>query len=453
MKYFIIFVCIFALIFPAFTKAFSFDKNYLMSDDELNSCNIKDESHVQKFLEEKGSFLASYSPDGQSAARIIAREAEHYNVSACWILATLQKEQSLITIKDPEQGRLDWAMGYACPSGGGCNPKYKGFEKQVRSASAQIEEGYRQNPENYTFQVGKETKTEDGEIVKPKNFATAANYNYTPVVGPPGGNYLLVKAWSDFGGAFVLKHPAGFLIKRQGSGAIYLTVYEDDQVKKSLITNLNTFKAQGFSMGKVITVAKAELDSLPNSIIKISYPDGMLIKGSGTAIYAMDQGRRRHIASPQVAKQVGLSLQKTKKISDAELTEIPGGPKLSNGSQKISGTLVKTKNSSAIYYVENGKLRHITDMTVFKANNYSFNDVEIISDQELKSFKAGASMSLKDGTIIKNKEKPGIYISENGRLKLVRSMNTFKNLGLQMGWVKTVSQKFIDISPRGEGIN
>ena len=285
VRYFLAAVLVLA---PVIVIAFSFDKNNLISDADLEKCNIISSSHVQNFLEQNGNFLAGYSPDGQKASEIIANSAKNYNISTCWILATLQKEQSLITMVSPEQGRLDWAMGFACPSSGGCDQRYKGFKKQVESAAWQIENGYRKHPDWYSFQTGKTTKTEDGQEVTPKNFATAANYNYTPVVGPPGGNYLLVKAWSDWRTSFATKHPAGALLKAKGGKAIYLTVWEEDEVKKALVTNLTAFKANGYDLSRVIETSQSEIDGYANTSVKISYPDTTLVKGSCSAVYFIE---------------------------------------------------------------------------------------------------------------------------------------------------------------------
>jgi hypothetical protein len=54
---------------------------------------------VQAFLAAKGSFLASYSEEGRSAAEIVKAAADKHGVNPKVLLVTLQKEQGLITRK------------------------------------------------------------------------------------------------------------------------------------------------------------------------------------------------------------------------------------------------------------------------------------------------------------------------------------------------------------------
>jgi hypothetical protein len=82
---------------------------------DYDSMNIGD---IQLFLQIKGSMLAwtiteDHEGNMKTAAEIIYLAANEYNVNPKLLLAFLQKEQSLITLENPNQGRFDWAMGYA----------------------------------------------------------------------------------------------------------------------------------------------------------------------------------------------------------------------------------------------------------------------------------------------------------------------------------------------------
>ena len=56
-----------------------------------------------------------------------------YGLNPQVVLATLQKEQSLITTRNPTERQLDWAMGYGCPTSSGCtNGDFaQGFFRQI----------------------------------------------------------------------------------------------------------------------------------------------------------------------------------------------------------------------------------------------------------------------------------------------------------------------------------
>lgn len=443
---------------PFLTKAVDFDKNYLLSDSELYSCNLKTAAAVQRFLESENSCLADYSVEDQKASEIIAGAFSEYQISACWILATLQKEQSLITSKEARSQRaLDFAMGFACPSGGSCDERYSGFKKQVESAAWQIRNRYLVHPEWYSFQKGKETETEDGHVVKPRNVATAVNYNYTPVVGDGvnhGGNYNFVLSWTKWLSWFVTVHPAGNILQAIGSKAVYLTIYDEDteEVQKMIITNWPVFLANGYSASRILKVDQSEIDSYKNSHLKMTWPNGTLIQGPGPAIYAMENNRRRHIVSAAVFKAMGFSTRNIRKVSEQELAGIPGGPAITDASKKLDGTLVRTKENPAIYILENGQRRHIAEWNVFQANGYAWGDVKIISQAEMDSYPPGATMVLRDGLLVKANGRPGVWVAEDGKLRQVRSMAVFNTLGYQWSWVKTVSAQYLDSVPKGEVI-
>lgn len=153
----------------------------------------------------------NYGPNKVDAARVIYKAAQYNEINPKVILATLQKEQSMITDSDCVDGQgfptLNKAMGYACYEGGACpsDPKYVGFERQVMKAAWQLAFD-RQRAEGNTSWGGNDALTYGGRMVegnrkrcgsctmiyydgfsvidgvstKMGNGATAALYNYTP---------------------------------------------------------------------------------------------------------------------------------------------------------------------------------------------------------------------------------------------------------------------------------
>ncbi len=71
----------------------------------------------------KQGYLSQGAPCGQTipASQIIYYSAQVYGISPKVILATLQKEQSLVTAVNPTDRQYSQAMGYACPTSGSCN--------------------------------------------------------------------------------------------------------------------------------------------------------------------------------------------------------------------------------------------------------------------------------------------------------------------------------------------
>ncbi len=108
----------------------------------LNSSSMS-KTDIQNFLASKGSGLASrsfvlncYGADSKErqwytaagapcdqnvpASHIIYYAAQIYGINPQVVLATLQKEQSLVTSPNPTDWQINQAMGYGCPTSGGC---------------------------------------------------------------------------------------------------------------------------------------------------------------------------------------------------------------------------------------------------------------------------------------------------------------------------------------------
>jgi hypothetical protein len=128
--------------------------NQMISDAEFRAKNTMTEEQIQAFLVNRGSALANYTipTDGSvsttigwyytvegagwSAAKVIYWSAQWYDINPQVLLATLQKESSLVT--SGTLTNLTYAMGYACPETASCNPFYAGFARQMDGAAYQF---------------------------------------------------------------------------------------------------------------------------------------------------------------------------------------------------------------------------------------------------------------------------------------------------------------------------
>src|SRR3989338_3342538 len=131
------------------SQALAFNPNFLISDTEFTDRFALDVGQIYSILQ-RGMLGSFVTPDidgrVRHAADIIWRAGQRNGISPKVILTMLQKEQSLIEDPNPEQSQFDWAMGYAV--GEDCNhstpsiQRFKGFGKQINSATLQLAEGY-----------------------------------------------------------------------------------------------------------------------------------------------------------------------------------------------------------------------------------------------------------------------------------------------------------------------
>lgn len=168
------------------------------SDAAFIDINALSVDQIQDILKDNKSFLKDFEEGGRSAAQIIHDAAHgagdasgdyqgisvHNTINPAAILAVLQKEQSLVTMKNRNDDALRVAMGYGCPDSGGSNPKYHGFTKQVENGAWQLRYNYERASGNgfKSYQVGDKI-TLDGKKVVIGNRATSALYRYTPHLG------------------------------------------------------------------------------------------------------------------------------------------------------------------------------------------------------------------------------------------------------------------------------
>jgi len=185
-----------------------FQRGLIISDSQFFDDDAMTASQVQSFLQAKigtcsnsyclnvyrqstssraaDAFCKAYTgASNESAATIIAKVQAACGVSAKAILATLQKEQGLVTNQGPSSSKLRIAMGYGCPDTAACDSLYYGFFNQVYSAARQFQKygtgSFTWYPVGKTSSVRYNPNSACGSrSVLIQNRATAALYYYTP---------------------------------------------------------------------------------------------------------------------------------------------------------------------------------------------------------------------------------------------------------------------------------
>jgi hypothetical protein len=179
----------------------TFDPNDPMSDADLTGGKAITVKEMQKFLSARGSVLASFNENGQSAAEIIVTSSQKYGISPLYMLARIESEQGLVsatTFTSSTEAGLAEATGYSCP--GSCDGSQSGFANQVAKGAQLIAQdlenakkgialgsGWLVNVEHWSQdgcapdQLGGPSTC--GCPVTPDNAATTALYSYTPYVG------------------------------------------------------------------------------------------------------------------------------------------------------------------------------------------------------------------------------------------------------------------------------
>lgn len=180
-------------------SAQAINRNNLISDAEFIDWQTMDEAGIQWFLDtHAASRIRTYKEGGRSAARIIYDAARSNRVNPYVILATIQKEESIVESNVNFDYRAKWAMGYGvcdgCDSDDPALQRYAGFAKQVSDGTWQLKHNYSYWASVGDWKVGK-TMIIDDTPIHFDNRATSALYRYTPHLH---GNEVFANVYSRY---------------------------------------------------------------------------------------------------------------------------------------------------------------------------------------------------------------------------------------------------------------
>ena len=454
-------------------KAANFNPNFIISDEEMLDSSAMDLDDIQTFLEARGSYLAHYTTknaygvykraseiiydaavnnydcDGvTNADNLSATQKEklctHITLNPKVLLVLLQKEQSLIEDPSPSQRQLDWATGYGCPDSGGCNPRWKGFGKQVNSAALQFFD-YMRNPQNYTYKAGHTyTVTNTGRppmVITPVNQATAALYNYTPHVY--NGNYNFYKLWIRY---FTFNYPNGTLLQAKGEPGVWLI--QNGKRRPFLTRGALTSR---FDIKKIIQVNKSELEKYPIGK-PLKFPQYSLIRSPRGTVFLIVDDKRRGFASAEAFRKIGYNPEEIIDASWDDINAYEEGPPITATSTYPTGALLQDKTTGGIYYVSEGTKAPLWDAVLLRTK---FRGRAIIpeSPEKLARFKTVAPAIFNDGELLKGETSPAVYVIDNHRKRPFISGEIFEKLGYKWENIITVPQKILDLYPDGEPIS
>lgn len=459
----------------------NFNPNNIISDSDLYDYSSMSLAEIQNFLASKGSFLANYQTLNthgtlKSAAEIIydaARnnfdcdgvelsdsptEAEKAlkcrritTINPKFLLVLLQKEASLIEDPNPSQGRLDWATGYGCPDSLACNPYYKGFGKQVNSASLQFL-AYMNEPWRYSYKAGQTyvfsnpygTISKEPIVVTPANRATAALYNYTPHVF--NGNYNFYRIWQRYFPSQKQRHPDGSLLQAEGDDNVFLI----ENGKKRPFVSKSALLSR-FNLKQIISVSPEELDSYQPGL-PIKFPNYSLVKSPKNNVYLIVDKEKRGIISWAVFQKIGFNPAEIIDATFEELEAYQEGNLITATSTHPLGALLQDNTSGGVYFVENGTKAPILDKQVINLK-YAGKKIIPASPQDLNAYTTIAPVLLDDGQLVKSTSNQTIYLISNGQKRPFANQSVFEELGYKTENIMTITPQLLYHYPLGEIIN
>lgn len=439
-----------AEIIPAEAIQNGFNPNAILEDEDIFEISMGF-NELKRFLENRGGLghitLKDIDGTDKSAAEIIWRVSNTYRINPKYLLALLQKEQSLIEDPSPSQRQLDWATGYAvCDSCSKDDPRiqdFKGFANQVEWAA-------KQHREKYLLQllVGGTTisgyapglsTVVDGMNITPRNRATAMLYTYTPHIH---GNLNLWRIWQRW---FDVDLPDGTLVRSVPSGDLYLIRFGFKRKFKSIAvaaSMVNLDKMIEVPDEKMLTIVSGDPISFPNYSI-IHLPDGRR--------YLIVGDKKRHIKDMNVFRSLGFVEDDVIDATEAEADAYATGRDIDSTTQNPTGLLAQGPDGN-IWYLEDGtksRIPHPIFLTLY------FNDraPKAYSTADIEKLETVETYRLRDGELIKGENYTDVYVVEHGELRPIASGDIFELMGWKWHNVIELPDKFIDTYPKGELIH
>lgn len=438
----VVFAAVAALLVALPINAAEFDPNYIISDSELVNHSAMDADDIQAFLDKQPGTLSNYiaiDKEGafKTASQTFFEVAQRWLINPKYLLVLVQKEQSLLTDTDPKQGQYDRAAGYGCPDSGGCDDRWKGFYRQVNSAAAQTRY-YQDNIDEFNYRPGK-TSIIDGQEVTPKNAATAGLYNYTPHIH---GNQLLWNLWNKY---FGKKWPDGTLMRALGDDTVYLI---EDGAKREITSK--AVLASRFNTRNIVDVDTSDVNSYDDGP-PIQYLNFSILKDSRGDVYMIDGDTLRKFSSPTLLATIGIPADEVISVSRGELDDYDQGPEITESTLTPTGALLQDTKTNQIYYAQSGRKREILSKEIMAAN-FPGVPIKKASFADLDQYRTGEPMTMPEGSLLKVKNSPTVYVIADGKRLPIFSGEIFQRMNYKWTNVQVVTTATLEAHQLGQTI-
>lgn len=420
----------------------NFNPAYLISDRSFVDYQSMTKEEINFFLKNKAGALADYQtidPEGniKTAAEIIYQAGQKYQINPMVLLTLLQKEQSLITHKNPKTSQYDWAMGFGCYDNRPPIERFRGFAHQVDRAAWRLRY-FLENSWEFVFRPG-QNYTISGLMVMPENSATAALYNYTPHLH---GNKIFWKIWQNWFGKITTDIENRTPVKLINEPGIWLI--END--KRRPFFSRNVFLAS-YSFKDVVIISREKLFKYQIGEPMV-FPNYSLLKNPDDEIY-LKVDKTIRLVRPEIFRQIGfhpeeIILADAKDLSNYQL----GKPITSSYPQ---GALLQNQTTKEVFWVEDEKKHPVIHPSIARVN-FPHQSINEVDKSLLDRIELGPTIKFRDGVLLKSSTGPNIYIISLGKKRRISSIETFAEFGYRWEDIFIVPNHVLELHQTGQPI-
>lgn len=228
--------------------------------------------------------------------------------------------------------------------------------------------------------------------------------------------------------------PNNSLVKISSSPAVFLlkngTLYH--------VPNPEMLDSMGFSFSQVHTVTSLSDYTLGLPLVA-PFQDGALVRSQATATTYLMQNNVLHPISDSVQQQLGLTSPPT--VVPVLKANWPVGPAATASNPVTPNGNLYCLASGAVYIVDNGVLRHIASASVFLAMGLQWGALQHVASLPNLPVGRPITEPvavLNNGSLWRQSHTNPVYLDQNGRLRHIPSLSLFQKLGFSMSQVKNV---------------
>ncbi len=379
----------------------------------LNILNVSISSRDRRVSQATGQLVCEAIQGGtMRASELIYRVQVACGISAKVILATLQKEQGLVTSKAPSDHNLNAAMGQACPDTAPCDPAFSGVGPQIVGGVNQLKiykaGRFAKQPGVHYIQYDVDVKC-GGTNVNIVNYATAALYNYTPYQPNAAslragygegdgcssyGNRNFYQYYTDWFGSTQEAH--GDLVKTASAPQIYFLV---DGVRRHVQTQEDLAVLMS-RLGSVSTISDFRMSRLP-----LAAPMTRLARDArdGRMYLLQADGTKHHFPSADLVRRYGFAMDDFLALPAVQIDAyISGG---------AVGDLFRADNGPEVFKWEDNSRRHIFSQLAWNQERRSLGDyVAVLPRGTVNAIRAAAPL-LGAGALVKEANSTAVYVA------------------------------------------
>lgn len=148
--------------------------------------------------------------------------------------------------------------------------------------------------------------------------------------------------------------------------------------------------------------------SLVTQIITLN--DGDLVQEQSSGNFYYINGGKKQLVSPFVRSQ-RFAFTPAKLVTQTDLDMFSEG----SYAEPQDGTLVKSPNDGAVYYMQSGLRRPLT-FQVFTMRGYKFSDIVTLTNVEVNSWVEGSFLTPPDNILVRGEKNKTLYAITNGVL-------------------------------------